>query len=232
MQNAVLSGEIEGGINGLPIADYMGNLANLSRDELYDIVVRILKENQMAVGVIKKFFGQTNADQGNEREVTVGQNIGQSNSRELNSRQSNSREINGWQDNGQNKDQTADQANNRELSDNEINKRISNVFITIGIPPHIKGYQYLRCAIRICIKKTEIISFITKCLYPDVAKEFNTTPSKVERAIRHAIEVCWNRGKIDAINNFFGSTIFTKYDRPTNGEFIALVADKLLLEGV
>jgi hypothetical protein len=218
MQNAVLSGEIEGGINGLPIADYMGNLASLSRDELYDIVIRILKENQMAVGVIKKFFGQTNAEQGNESEVTVGQ--------------SNSREINGWQDNGQNKDQTAEQGNNRELSDNEINKRISNVFITIGIPPHIKGYQYLRCAIRICIKKTEIISFITKCLYPDVAKEFNTTPSKVERAIRHAIEVCWNRGKIDAINNFFGSTIFTKYDRPTNGEFIALVADKLLLEGV
>lgn len=118
------------------------------------------------------------------------------------------------------------------INDNEINRRISNIFITIGIPPHIKGYQYLRCAIKICVQKTEIISCITKCLYPDVAKQFNTTPSKVERAIRHAIEVCWNRGKIDAINNFFGSTIFTKYDRPTNGEFIALITDKLLLEGV
>lgn len=111
-----------------------------------------------------------------------------------------------------------------------LDKKISNIFVTIGIPPHIKGYQYLREAIKLCIADTDIISSITKRLYPDVAKKFGTTASKVERAIRHAIEVCWNRGKIDNINNLFGSKVFNKNDRPTNGEFIALIADKLLLD--
>lgn len=111
-----------------------------------------------------------------------------------------------------------------------IDKQISKIFVSIGIPPHIKGYQYLRTAIKMCVKDTTVISAITKKLYPDVAKEYDTTPSKVERAIRHAIEVCWNRGKIDSINNIFGSQVFTKNDRPTNGEFIALLADKLLLD--
>ncbi|MBO5229484.1 MAG: sporulation initiation factor Spo0A C-terminal domain-containing protein [Clostridia bacterium] len=111
-----------------------------------------------------------------------------------------------------------------------LDRQISKIFVSIGIPPHIKGYQYLRTAIKTCVKDTSIISSITKRLYPDVAKEYDSTPSKVERAIRHAIEVCWNRGKIDSINNIFGSQVFTKNDRPTNGEFIALLADKLLLD--
>ncbi|MBS7401560.1 MAG: sporulation initiation factor Spo0A C-terminal domain-containing protein [Eubacteriales bacterium] len=111
-----------------------------------------------------------------------------------------------------------------------MDKQISKIFVSIGIPPHIKGYQYLRTAIKMCVKDTTIISSITKRLYPDVAKAYKTTPSKVERAIRHAIEVCWNRGKIDTINNIFGSQVFTRNDRPTNGEFIALLADKLLLD--
>ena len=111
-----------------------------------------------------------------------------------------------------------------------LDKQISKIFVSIGIPPHIKGYQYLRTAIKMCVKDTTIISTITKRLYPDVAKDYGNTPSKVERAIRHAIEVCWNRGKIDMINNLFGSQVFTKNDRPTNGEFIALLADKLLLD--
>ncbi len=111
-----------------------------------------------------------------------------------------------------------------------LDRQISKIFVSIGIPPHIKGYQYLRTAIKICVKDTGIISSITKRLYPDVAKEYDTTPSKVERAIRHAIEVCWNRGKIDCINNIFGSQVFTRNDKPTNGEFIALLADKLLLD--
>lgn len=115
--------------------------------------------------------------------------------------------------------------------DLSLDKKISNIFVTIGIPPHIKGYQYLREAIKLCIADTDIISAITKRLYPDVAKKFSTTASKVERAIRHAIEVCWNRGKIDNINNLFGSKVFSRNDRPTNGEFIALIADKLLLDG-
>ena len=111
-----------------------------------------------------------------------------------------------------------------------MDRQISKIFVSIGISPHIKGYQYLRTAIKLCVKDTSIISSITKRLYPDVAKEYDTTPSKVERAIRHAIEVCWNRGKIDSINNIFGSQVFTRNDRPTNGEFIALLADKLLLD--
>ena len=111
-----------------------------------------------------------------------------------------------------------------------IDKQISKIFVSIGIPQLIKGYQYLRTAVKMCIKDTSIISAITKRLYPDVAKAYSTTSSKVERAIRHAIEVCWNRGKIDTINNIFGSQVFTKNDRPTNGEFIALLADKLLLD--
>lgn len=111
-----------------------------------------------------------------------------------------------------------------------MDKKISGIFVAIGVPPHIKGYQYLREAIKFCICDTDIISSITKRLYPDVAKRFCTSASKVERAIRHAIEVCWNRGKIDNINNLFGSKVFTKNDRPTNGEFIALIADKLLLD--
>jgi two-component system response regulator (stage 0 sporulation protein A) len=173
------------------ITNYDNFLDNLSRDELYIMVKKMLGEQPSAVEIIKNFFGKTDKTEKINTEKPSAQ-----------------------------------------TNDIELNRRISNIFITIGIPPHIKGYQYLRCAIRICIQKTEIISCITKCLYPDVAKEFSTTPTKVERAIRHAIEVCWNRGKIDVINNFFGSTIFTKYDRPTNGEFIALIADKLLLEGV
>ena len=111
-----------------------------------------------------------------------------------------------------------------------IDKQISKIFVSIGIPPHIKGYQYLRTAIKMCVKDTTAISAITKRLYPDVAKEYDTTPSKVERAIRHAIEVCWNRGKIDSINNIFGHCVYTAADKPTNGEFIALLADKLLLD--
>ena len=113
---------------------------------------------------------------------------------------------------------------------NQIEEKITNIFITVGIPAHIKGYQFLREAIKLAIANPEIINSITKKLYPTIAEKYDTSASKVERAIRHAIEVCWNRGKIDTINNLFGSQVFTKNDRPTNGEFIALLADKLLLD--
>ena len=101
----------------------------------------------------------------------------------------------------------------------------------MGIPAHIKGYQFLREAIKITVDDPEIINSITKKLYPPIAAVFNTTPSKVERAIRHAIEVAWNRGKIENINQIFGMKIYSANEKPTNGEFIALVADKMLLEG-
>lgn len=113
-----------------------------------------------------------------------------------------------------------------------MDEKISNIFITVGIPAHIKGYQYLREAIKMTIDSPEIINSITKRLYPEVAEHFGTSPSKVERAIRHAIEVAWNRGKIENINTIFGVRVYNHNEKPTNGEFIALVADKMLLESV
>lgn len=111
-----------------------------------------------------------------------------------------------------------------------LDEKISNLFITVGIPAHIKGYQFLREAIKMTIEQPDIINSITKKLYPSIAERYQTSPSKVERAIRHAIEVAWNRGKIENINNVFGIKIYASNEKPTNGEFIALVADKLLLE--
>ncbi len=113
-----------------------------------------------------------------------------------------------------------------------MDEKISNVFITVGIPAHIKGYQFLREAVKMAIVNPDIINSITKKLYPEVAKRFNTSASKVERAIRHAIEVAWNRGKIENINSLFGVRVYSPNEKPTNGEFIALVADKMLLESV
>lgn len=113
-----------------------------------------------------------------------------------------------------------------------LTKRISNIFITVGIPAHIKGYHFLREAIKLTIERPDIINSITKELYPTIAKQFQTSPSKVERAIRHAIEVGWSRGKIENINNIFGVKVYGHNDRPTNGEFIALIADKLLVDGL
>lgn len=111
-----------------------------------------------------------------------------------------------------------------------LDEEITSIFLSIGIPAHIKGYHFLREAVKMVIDNTELINCITKELYPGVAKRYNTSSSKVERAIRHAIEVAWNRGRIERINDIFGFNVFTKQDKPTNGEFIALVADKLLLE--
>ncbi len=111
-------------------------------------------------------------------------------------------------------------------------EKISEIFISIGIPPHIKGYAYLREAIKMTVNNPYIINSVTKQLYPNVATMFNTTSSKVERAIRHAIEVAWNRGRIEAINAIFGARVYLGTEKPTNSEFIALVADKLILESM
>lgn len=111
-----------------------------------------------------------------------------------------------------------------------LDEKITAVFLSVGIPAHIKGYHYLREAIRMVFYKPELISHITKELYPGIAKRFNTSPSKVERAIRHAIEVSWTRGKIENVNKLFGFNVYGKNEKPTNGEFIALVADKLIIE--
>lgn len=119
---------------------------------------------------------------------------------------------------------------NKQIASKEIEEKITNIFITVGIPAHIKGYQFLREAIKLSMGNPEIINSITKKLYPSIAEKFETSASKVERAIRHAIEVAWNRGKIENINSVFGLTVYSNNEKPTNGEFIALVADKMLLD--
>ena len=107
---------------------------------------------------------------------------------------------------------------------------VTNLIHEVGVPAHIKGYQYLREAIMMVVNDIEVINQITKQLYPDIAKKFHTTPSRVERAIRHAIEVAWSRGKADEVENIFGYTVSATKGKPTNSEFIAMIADKLRLE--
>jgi len=121
---------------------------------------------------------------------------------------------------------------------NEIDKKnqenlealVTNVIHEIGVPAHIKGYQYLREAIMMVVQDIDVINQITKQLYPEIAGKYHTTPSRVERAIRHAIEVAWSRGKNDAVESIFGYTISASKGKPTNSEFIAMISDKLRLE--
>ncbi|MBB6454211.1 two-component system response regulator (stage 0 sporulation protein A) [Salirhabdus euzebyi] len=112
----------------------------------------------------------------------------------------------------------------------DLDASITNIIHEIGVPAHIKGYMYLREAISMVYNDIELLGSITKVLYPDIAKKFNTTASRVERAIRHAIEVAWNRGNVDSISSLFGYTVNMSKAKPTNSEFIAMVADRLRLE--
>ena len=107
---------------------------------------------------------------------------------------------------------------------------VTNVIHEVGVPAHIKGYQYLREAIMMVVNNIDIINQITKQLYPEIAQKYHTTPSRVERALRHAIEVAWSRGKMDTIYSLFGYTINSGKGKPTNSEFVALIADKIRLE--
>ena len=108
-----------------------------------------------------------------------------------------------------------------------VDERVTNLFLSIGIPAHIKGFGYLREAVKMVMENHDLINRITKELYPGIARRFSTTPSKVERAMRHAIEVAWSRGRLDSVNRIYGYKVFSAEDKPTNGEFIALIADKL-----
>ncbi len=114
--------------------------------------------------------------------------------------------------------------------DKALEERLASIFIASGIPPHIKGYQFLKEAVKQSVHTPSMVNNITKQLYPAIADKFNTSPSKVERAIRHAIEVAWSRGKIENINAMYGIKVFSKEEKPTNGELIALVSDKLIIE--
>ena len=118
----------------------------------------------------------------------------------------------------------------RRWDKTSIETMVTGIIHEIGVPAHIKGYQYLREAIIIAVNDMDVINAITKVLYPQVAKTFQTTPSRVERAIRHAIEVAWDRGDLDTLQRFFGYTVSNTKGKPTNSEFIALIADKLQLQ--
>ena len=115
------------------------------------------------------------------------------------------------------------------VSDNDLELMVTEIIHQIGVPAHIKGYHYLRQSILLAIKKPDIINSVTKQLYPTVAKMYDTTSSRVERAIRHAIEVAWDRGDVDVLNSYFGFTIHNGRGKPTNSEFVAMIADKLRL---
>ena len=112
----------------------------------------------------------------------------------------------------------------------DMETQVTKIIHQIGVPAHIKGYQYLRTAILLTIEDTDIINSVTKVLYPSVAKKYQTTTSRVERAIRHAIEVAWDRGDVDTLNSYFGYTIQNNRGKPTNSEFIAMIADNLRLK--
>ena len=112
----------------------------------------------------------------------------------------------------------------------DIEAQVTKIIHEIGVPAHIKGYQYLRCAIIMSIEDSEIINSVTKVLYPAVAKKYKTTTSRVERAIRHAIEVAWDRGDVDTLTSYFGYTIQNSRGKPTNSEFIAMISDNLRLK--
>lgn len=116
-----------------------------------------------------------------------------------------------------------------EHKTHDLEKDVTDMIHEIGVPAHIKGYQYLREAIMMSVEDTEMLNSITKILYPSIAKKFQTTPSRVERAIRHAIEVAWSRGKMETLDALFGYTINIGKGKPTNSEFIALIADKIRL---
>ena len=133
-------------------------------------------------------------------------------------------QISGW-----NSVATPVKSPNGVLTDSDLELMITEIIHQIGVPAHIKGYQYLREAIMLSVKDNDIINAVTKILYPTVAKRFKTTSSRVERAIRHAIEVAWDRGDIDVLNSYFGYTISGGRGKPTNSEFIAMISDKLRL---
>ena len=111
-----------------------------------------------------------------------------------------------------------------------LERQVTAVIHEVGVPAHIKGYQYVREAIIIAVQDMDVINAVTKVLYPEVAKRYSTTPSRVERAVRHAIEVAWERGDLDTLQRYFGYTVNSSKGKPTNSEFIAMIADRIRLQ--
>ncbi|MEA4912265.1 MAG: sporulation transcription factor Spo0A [Oscillospiraceae bacterium] len=123
----------------------------------------------------------------------------------------------------------ADDARKSERTEADLEVMITEIIHQIGVPAHIKGYHYLRDAIILCVEDAEMINAVTKRLYPAIAKKYKTTSSRVERAIRHAIEVAWDRGDVDTLNSYFGYTIHSLRGKPTNSEFVAMISDRVRL---
>ncbi len=140
------------------------------------------------------------------------------------------RQVSGKSKSGLRKGANSGYRSHAEQKPKNLDASITSIIHEIGVPAHIKGYLYLREAISMVYNDIELLGSITKVLYPDIAKKYNTTASRVERAIRHAIEVAWSRGNIDSISSLFGYTVSMTKAKPTNSEFIAMVADKLRLE--
>ena len=122
------------------------------------------------------------------------------------------------------------EGNTKKEEVRDLEQDVTDMIHEIGVPAHIKGYQYLREAIMMSVEDSTMLSSITKILYPTIAKRFQTTPSRVERAIRHAIEVAWSRGKMETLDALFGYTVNTGKGKPTNSEFVALIADRIRLK--
>jgi len=132
------------------------------------------------------------------------------------------RQLSGWSDG-------IDLGEKASVTDDNLQILVSDIMHQLGVPAHIKGYRYLREAIIMTIENNDLMNSVTKVLYPTVAKKFKTTPSRVERAIRHAIEVAWDRGDVDVLSSYFGYTIQNSRGKPTNSEFIAMISDRLRL---
>lgn len=130
---------------------------------------------------------------------------------------------------GRTYEQQSAREEHRKPQEHNLEKDVTDMIHEIGVPAHIKGYQYLREAIMMSVEDVEMLNSITKILYPSIAKKYQTTPSRVERAIRHAIEVAWSRGRMETLDALFGYTINIGKGKPTNSEFIALIADKIRL---
>lgn len=122
------------------------------------------------------------------------------------------------------------EANVQKSEEYDFELTVTDIIREIGVPAHIKGYQYLRAAIILSVERPEMLGSVTKMLYPTLARKFETTSSRVERTIRHAIELAWDRGNVDVLSGYFGYTIQSDRGRPTNAEFIAMIADKLRLD--
>lgn len=132
--------------------------------------------------------------------------------------------------NAEKKTESVIEEEDHRVSGHDLERDVTDMIHEIGVPAHIKGYQYLREAIIMSVEDPEMLGSITKVLYPTIARKYQTTSSRVERAIRHAIEVAWNRGRMETLDAMFGYTINTGKGKPTNSEFIALIADKIRLQ--